>query len=90
MRVSRFVILAVLAFAISAFPASALDIEVDVKPPPGEVGTPYEFEFEAEEGCLPYRFSHLNGTLPPGLRITTDGKLTGTPTDAGSFSFWVA
>ena len=89
MRVSRLVILAVLAFAVTAFPASALDLEVDVKPPPGEVGTPYEFEFEAEEGCPPYRFSYLNGTVPPGLRITTDGKLTGTPTEAGSFSFWV-
>ena len=70
--------------------AGALDLEVDVKPPPGEVGTPYEFEFEGEEGCLPYRFSYLNGTVPPGLQITTDGKLTGTPTTAGTFSFWVA
>jgi hypothetical protein len=90
MRVSRIVILAVLAFAVTALPASALDLEVDVKPPPGEVGTPYEFEFYAEEGCVPYRFSYLNGTVPPGLRITQDGKLTGTPTEAGTFSFWVA
>jgi hypothetical protein len=90
MRVSRVVILAVLAFAFTALPASALDLEVDVKPPPGEVGTPYEFQFFGEEGCLPYRFSYLNGTLPPGLRITVDGKLTGTPTEAGTFSFWVA
>lgn len=70
--------------------AGALDIETDFQPPPGEVGTPYEFEFEAEEGCVPYRFSYLNGTVPPGLRVTTDGKLTGTPTEAGTFSFWVA
>jgi hypothetical protein len=90
MRVSRIVVLAVLAFAFTALPASALDLEVDVKPPPGEVGTPYEFQFFGEEGCLPYRFSYLNGTLPPGLRITVDGKLTGTPTEAGTFSFWVA
>jgi large repetitive protein len=90
MRVSRIVILVVLVLAVTALPASALDLEVDVKPPPGEVGTPYEFQFFGEEGCLPYRFSFLNGTLPPGLHITVDGKLTGTPTLAGSFSFWVA
>jgi hypothetical protein len=38
---------------------------------------------------VPYRFSYLNGTVPPGLRITEDGKLTGTPTEGGTFSFWV-
>jgi hypothetical protein len=78
-----------LCFVVTGSTANALDIETDVQPPPGEVGTPYEFEFEGQEGCVPYRFSYLNGTVPPGLAITTDGKLTGTPTQAGTFSFWV-
>lgn len=69
--------------------AAALDIDVDKQPPPGEVGTPYEFEFEGEEGCLPYTFKHLAGTLPPGLRVTPQGELEGTPTEAGTFYFWV-
>ena len=90
MRVTRIVVLAALCFAVTGSAANALDIEVDIKPPPGEAGTPYEFQFAAEEGCVPYRFSYLNGTLPPGLRITVDGKLTGTPTEAGAFTFWVA
>lgn len=90
MRALRIVVLAAVCFAVTGSTASALDLETDVKPLPGEVGTPYEFEFYAEEGCVPYRFSFLNGTVPPGLRITTDGKLTGTPTEAGTFSFWVA
>jgi Putative Ig domain len=89
MKIFRIVVLVAVCFAVTGSTASALDIEVDVKPPPGEVGTPYEFEFEAQEGCAPYRFSYLNGTVPPGLRITQDGKLTGTPTEAGTFSFWV-
>jgi hypothetical protein len=91
MRVGRIVLimcLLALPFALTSS-AAALDLEVDFQPPPGEVGTPYEFEFVAEEGCLPYFFSYLNGTVPPGLRITVDGKLTGTPTEAGTFSFWV-
>lgn len=84
-------LLALLALPLVVFvPAAvALDLETDFQPPPGEVGTPYEWEFEAEEGCVPYRFSYLNGTVPPGMRITVDGKLTGTPTEAGTFSFWV-
>ena len=69
--------------------AGALDLEVDVQPPPGEAGTPYEFKFYAEEGCLPYHFEYINGTLPPGLEVTDDGVLKGTPTVAGTFTFWV-
>ena len=90
MRLARLAILAAVFFAITGSTASALDLETDAQPPPGEAGTPYEFQFQGEEGCTPYRFSYLNGTVPPGLRITTDGKLTGTPTEAGTFSFWVA
>jgi hypothetical protein len=79
-----------LFMAFSGSSAKALDIcEEGCQPPPAEQGTPYEFAFEAEEGCVPYRFSHLNGTVPPGLVITQDGKLTGTPTEAGTFDFWV-
>ena len=90
MRIFRIVAFAAVLAVIVAPGASALDLEVDFQPPPGEVGTPYTFQFQGEEGCLPYRFSYLNGTVPPGLRITQDGKLTGTPTEAGTFSFWVA
>ncbi|HXG76937.1 MAG TPA: Ig domain-containing protein [Gaiellaceae bacterium] len=92
MRLNRLaaVLAVVLGPLLLAPGASALDLETDFQPPPGEVGTPYEWEFEAEEGCVPYRFSYLNGTVPPGLRITQDGLLTGTPTLAGRFEFWVA
>jgi hypothetical protein len=90
------VVLTLLALPLMFAPsASALDLcaEPVCQPPPAEQNTPYEFEFEfefeGEEGCLPYRYSHLNGTVPPGLTITRDGKLTGTPTEAGRFVFWV-
>lgn len=91
MRPNRLALLLALVTLPLVFVAAAraLDINVDVQPPPGEVGTPYEFEFEGEEGCLPYTFKHLTGTLPPGLRITPEGDLVGTPTQAGSFYFWV-
>lgn len=90
MRLVRVLVLALLCFALTGATANALDLEVDVQPQPGEAGTPYEFAFAGEEGCVPYRYSYLNGTVPPGLQITTDGKLIGTPKLAGTFSFWVA
>ena len=91
MRPTRLlVLLSLLALPLVLVPAaSGLDINVDAQPHPGEVGTPYEFQFEGEEGCVPYRFSYLNGALPPGLQITPEGKLTGTPTEAGTYYFWV-
>jgi Putative Ig domain len=71
--------------------ASALDLceEPHCQPPPGEQNTFYQWEFEAEEGCVPYFFKHVNGALPAGLEVTDDGELEGTPTEAGNFDFWV-
>jgi hypothetical protein len=87
------VLSALLALPLVLTPgASALDLceEARCQPPPAEQNSPYEFKFVAEEGCVPYTFSYLNGTVPPGLTITSDGRLTGTPTQAGDFEFWVA
>jgi len=94
MRLIRFaLLLAVLSLPLVVAPrASALDMcdEADCQPPPAEQNSPYEFKFVAEEGCLPYRFSFSSGTLPPGLAVTADGRLVGTPTEAGTFDFYVA
>jgi hypothetical protein len=30
-------------------------------------------------GTAPYTWTHIDGTPPPGLHLTSDGKLTGTP-----------
>jgi large repetitive protein len=67
--------------------------------PAGVVGTPYATKLEGSGGCgpdpnvpgsgLPYQFRVLHGTLPPGISLRQDGLLTGTPTKAGSWSFWV-
>jgi len=80
-----------IALAVLAVPgALALDINADAKPPPAEVGTYYEFEFEGEEGCIQSYYTRFSsGSLPPGLEVTSDLKLKGTPTQAGSFAFYV-
>ncbi|MDQ4098462.1 MAG: Ig domain-containing protein [Actinomycetota bacterium] len=39
-------------------------------------------------GVPPYRWSLAAGQLPPGLSLTTSpGRITGTPTAAGTFTF---
>jgi hypothetical protein len=62
------------------------------QPPQGVVGQPYTHSFEGTGGCgpgLPYQFKVISGELPAGLTLQKDGLLSGTPTQAGSSSFWV-
>ena len=71
----------------------------DGTPPPGFVGVPYVSckIFEAPDtSCKPFQFEafstrvpdegvtfQLVGTPPPGLHVSTDGILSGTPSTAG-------
>jgi hypothetical protein len=61
--------------------------------PPGEVGTPYSVGFVEQEGsgCGPGKQTfHLDsGLLPPELALAPDGTLSGIPTQAGTFQFYV-
>jgi hypothetical protein len=60
--------------------------------PAGAVGSSYSFTFGGAGGCgpaLPYQFSVIAGSLPPGLTLASSGHVSGTPTQAGSWSFWV-
>ena len=57
--------------------------------PEGTVGTAYSQTLEAT-GDSPITWSLASGsTLPDGLTLSTDGKISGTPTTAGSYNFTV-
>jgi hypothetical protein len=91
--------------AVAVTGASAADFEVDDGPcpetpsekqlsrcPTGFVGRAYEVQLESEEGsgCSPsYDYFVLVGALPPGLTMTRDGLISGTPTTAGFYRFWI-
>lgn len=60
--------------------------------PTGVVGQAYSKQFNGAGGCgpaLPYQYSLLGGNLPPGLSLSKSGLISGTPSQAGSWSFWV-
>ena len=57
--------------------------------PHATAGTPYSFQLAASGWPAP-SFSGVAGSLPTGLALSDDGKLTGTLTTAGTYTFSVA
>jgi large repetitive protein len=93
MRLARTVVLFAL-FALVVVPvALAIRFTDDSYfMPSGTVGQPYSKTFGGAGGCgpaLPYQYTIIGGKLPPGLSLSFSGTISGTPTTAGSFSFWV-
>ncbi len=54
-------------------------------PPGGRMGTAYTFSCTAS-GYPAATFSVSSGSLPPGLTLSASGLLSGTPTQAGTFT----
>lgn len=59
----------------------------------GCVGGAFQANFAVISKFAPVSFALFSGTLPPGLTISSigprAGKVSGTPTTAGSYSFWI-
>ena len=93
MRLVKSVSVVALAALIVAPAAGALaftDDSFDI--PPAYVGQPYSKQFNGRGGCgpaLPYQYTIIGGGLPPGLSLSLSGLISGTPTEPGSYSFWI-
>lgn len=77
------------AFDMGAFEFSST---ITLNPPglpSGTEGVPYSQTITASGGLDPYVFAVSSGTLPSGLVFSTDGMLSGTPDNSGSFNFTV-
>jgi len=58
--------------------------------PKGNVGSPYGFSIPVRGGVPAYRFLVTGGSLPPGVALDSfTGKLSGTPTKAGTYNLTV-
>ena len=61
--------------------------------PPGRVGVPYSFQLQAAGGTPPYTWNKYppvgNGLLPPPVKLSSGGLISGIPKRAGSFTFTV-
>ena len=57
--------------------------------PGGTVNVTYSYLFQASGGTLPYTWTTVSGTPPPGVSMHGNGSLSGEPTGAGTFNFTV-
>jgi large repetitive protein len=58
--------------------------------PEGAVNLPYLARLEESSACGNGVWALASGTMPPGVSLFADGRMSGTPNTAGTFSFTVA
>ena len=57
--------------------------------PSGSAGSAYNESLNAT-GSLPMTWTLVSGSLPPGLTLSPDGTISGTPTQTGTYAFTVS
>jgi hypothetical protein len=57
--------------------------------PQGTLNVGYRYMLAVTGGTSPYTYSVTQGTLPIGLMLSSDGVISGTPTQVGEFPFTV-
>ena len=57
--------------------------------PAATAGAAYSTSFAATGGDAPYFWTVTSGALPPGITLSSDGQLAGTPTVPGTYTFTV-
>ena len=57
--------------------------------PAGSLSTAYSQTITASGGVGPYTFAVTSGSLPPGLTLSSNGAITGTPISDGTYPFTI-
>jgi hypothetical protein len=81
---------AVLAAVFAASAAAFGFTDEALLPPDMHLGSPYTFQLSARSGCPPYYYEHQSGSFPPGVSMTSDGLISGTPQIGGTYQTWLA
>src|SRR5579863_4524464 len=85
----RLHVLCALAAVLPAFAPTQLQITTTSPLPSATLGSSYSAAFQASGGVTPYNWS-LNTTPPPGLNFGSNGTLSGTPTQVGTYTISVS
>jgi large repetitive protein len=87
-RIAVVLVLAVVAASLLAAGARAFGI-VQEPLPTAYVGAAYSYQVKVNGGNPPYTFKVISGGLPPGISLSSSGLMSGTPTQTGSWNFYI-
>lgn len=79
-----------LGAATALWPVVATAQTLDITPvsvPDSTLGAGYSVQLTAQGGVAPYRFRAIQGPMPPGLTVSSDGLISGTTYQVGTFPF---
>ncbi len=76
--------------AVLAGNAATLSISMSSPLYNGSLGVTYDIQLQATGGSgAPYTWSLSSGSLPPGLTLSSSGRISGTPTSSKTYTFSV-
>jgi hypothetical protein len=91
MRVFRTTAVVVALAAIFVASAAAFGFTDEALHPPDlQLGSSYSFQLSAQSGCPPYHYDRQSGEFPPGVSMTGDGLISGTPQGGGTYQTSIA
>ncbi|MCU1245403.1 MAG: autotransporter protein [Acidobacteria bacterium] len=83
----KIALIALVILSLAAYaPATCFIDFITESVPIQHVGVATNFQFQVCCGTPPYTFTIASGSLPPGLSLSSTGKITGTPTTAGYYT----
>jgi uncharacterized protein with beta-barrel porin domain len=74
---------------VTVLPASSPITVTPASLPTPAVGVFYDQTLSSSDGVGPYTYTPGGGSLPPGLSLATDGRISGTPTGSGPYNYTV-
>src|SRR5580692_6420437 len=87
---SRFLVVRLLGLTIALTTPMLAQLVVSLPQPYATRGVAYSSQAVAVAGTAPYTFAITMGALPPGLQMDSSGAVSGTPTQAGNFTFTIS
>jgi hypothetical protein len=77
----------IITITFNIAPATAAPVSAGKPVIEGRVNEPLEDDIQLQGGTPPYSvIVNDPGSLPPGVNLDSDGKVSGTPTQDGTFS----
>jgi len=90
MKRAAAIALILMAFSICAVAQTTCTLTTITESLPGFfIGSPSNFQIEVCCGTAPYHFEIVGGTLPAGLHLNANGKITGVPREEADTTIFV-